>query len=45
MLSRKNYFIKVDDFQLLPVLVVLWYENCFRLNFHKISLSGILEAR
>ena len=26
MLNRKRYFIKVDDFQGFPVLVVLWLD-------------------
>ena len=48
MLSRKKDFINIDDFQHFPVLVVLWWIfnkiDGFGFDFHKTSLSGVVEA-
>ena len=43
--EQEKDFIKIDDFQIFPVLVVLWLKiNDFVLDFQKISLSGTAEA-
>ena len=51
MLSRKKDFIKIDDFNVYPVLAVhgldlleLIRTDYLGFDFHKISLSGIAEA-